>query len=133
MPLLDFPLTVPTSPKRQRGARLRHWVKTMSLSRTLPLIPLALLGFLLLGCSDDLPQKNEGKTASKKDNENKKEIGKNVWLEKDGDKRRVLISTKVCRRTDMLEQLLTLTKTHEAILNGEFDARTIHMALVLAR
>ena len=64
----------------------------------------------------------------------KVEIAKNVTLEVDGDKRRVLLNANVCLRQGQLEQLLTRkrTKEHEAILVGDFDAREIHKALLLA-
>jgi hypothetical protein len=64
----------------------------------------------------------------------RKEIGKNVFLEIDGDKRRVLVNSTVCLRKGQLEQLLTKksTKEHEAILSADVDARSIHLALTLA-
>src|SRR5438034_5550667 len=59
-------------------------------------------------------------------------LGKNVFLEVQGDKRRVLVEAKVCLRTGQLEQFLTRkgTKEHEAILAADVDARDIHAALV---
>ena len=62
------------------------------------------------------------------------EISKNVILEVDGDKRRVLINAYVCFRQGLLEQLLTRkgTKEHEAILAADIDARSVHSALMLA-
>ena len=64
----------------------------------------------------------------------RKEIGKNVYLEIEGDKRRVLVNATVCLRKGQLEQLLTKksTKEHEAILAADVDARSIHLALTLA-
>jgi hypothetical protein len=64
----------------------------------------------------------------------KKEIGKNVFLEQDGDKRRVLINAVVVQRQVILEQLLcrAMTKEHEAILSADCDARMIHAALLAA-
>src|SRR5437868_897217 len=61
-------------------------------------------------------------------------VGKNVDLEVQGDKRRVLVQAYVCLRQGQLEQFLTrkLTKEHEAILAADLDARLIHTALVLA-
>lgn len=60
-------------------------------------------------------------------------IGKNVTLEINGDKRRVLVQAFVCLRMGQLEQFLTRkrTKEHEAILAAEVDAREIHAALLL--
>ena len=63
------------------------------------------------------------------------EVSKNVVLEIDGDKRRVLINAYVCFRQGQLEQLLTRkgTKEHEAIVAADVDARAIHSALILAK
>jgi hypothetical protein len=60
-------------------------------------------------------------------------IGKNVWLEVEGSKRRVVFSAYVCFREGPLEQLLCRknTKEHEAILAADLDARDIHRALLL--
>lgn len=64
----------------------------------------------------------------------KKQIGDNVFFEKQGDQRRVLINTSVCLRQGQLEQFVTRkrTKEHEAILAVDTDARNIHLALILA-
>ena len=61
-------------------------------------------------------------------------IGKNVFLEIDGTKKRVLVMSKVCLREGQLEQLLTRkqTKEHEAVLTADLDAKSIHTALLLA-
>jgi hypothetical protein len=67
---------------------------------------------------------------------NKAQIGKNVWLEVDGDKRRVLVSATVCaRQVPILEQFMCrkLTKEHEAILAADCDAVNIHAALLAAK
>ena len=60
--------------------------------------------------------------------------GPNVWLEIDGNKRRVQLDAEVCLREGGLEQLLCRknTKEHEAILHLDADARDIHTALLLA-
>jgi len=65
----------------------------------------------------------------------KVEIGKNVFLEVDGEQRRVLVNAYVCLRQGQLEQLVTRkrTKEHEAILAVDADARHIHLALVAAK
>jgi hypothetical protein len=65
----------------------------------------------------------------------KVEVGKNVFLEVQGDKRRVLVNAYVCLRQGMLEQLMCRkqTKEHEAILAADVDAQKIHAALLLAR
>jgi hypothetical protein len=64
----------------------------------------------------------------------KKEIAKNVFLEIQGGKRRVLVNAYVCQRKVRLEQLLCkkFTKEHEAILAADVDARHIHAALLAA-
>jgi hypothetical protein len=65
----------------------------------------------------------------------KTKLANNVYLEVQGDKRRVLINAYVCLRQGMLEQLLTRsrTKEHEAILAADVDTRFIHAALLAAR
>lgn len=64
----------------------------------------------------------------------KVKVGKNVTLEIQGGKRRVLVNAFVCLRKGQLEQLLTRkrTKEHEAVLAAEIDARDVHAALTLA-
>src|SRR3954449_4223458 len=61
-------------------------------------------------------------------------VGKNVLLEVQGTRRRVLVNANVCLRQGQLEQLLCRknTKEHEAILSADVDARKIHEALLLA-
>ena len=63
------------------------------------------------------------------------EMGKNVWLEVQGDKRRVIVQAEICLREGMLEHLMCRkrTKEHEAILAADVDARDIHKALLLAK
>jgi hypothetical protein len=65
----------------------------------------------------------------------RKEVGKNVVLEIEGEARRVAVASNVCLREGALEGLLTRknTKEHEYILATEADARHIHAALLLAR
>lgn len=76
----------------------------------------------------DQPPKPAGKS-----NATRTEVGPNVFLEVEGNKRRVLITAKVCLREGQLEQLLTRsrTKEHEAILAADVDARHVHAALLL--
>ncbi len=85
----------------------------------------------LAGCADEgTPQKETAPAAPAK----KADIGKNVYLEVQGDKRRVLVNALVCLREGQLEQFLTRkgTKEHEAILSADVDARDIHAALIAA-
>ena len=65
----------------------------------------------------------------------KVEVGKNVFLEVEGEKRRVVIQSYVCLREGQLEQLLTKknAKEHEAILAADLDASVIHTALLLCQ
>jgi len=74
-------------------------------------------------------QKDEPEVAAKR-----VKLGKHLFLEVQGDKRRVLLEAQVCLRQGILEQLLTKTgtKEHEAILAADIDAREIHAALILA-
>jgi hypothetical protein len=95
-------------------------------------LPLALLG---CGPEPTEPQDPAPKPPAKPAGEAKKaQIGRNVWLEVQGERRRVLIAATVCRREGQLEQLLCRkqTKEHEAILAADLDARDIHKALLVA-
>jgi hypothetical protein len=64
----------------------------------------------------------------------KVEVGKNVWVEIEGETRRVVLNAIVCNRDAPLEHLLCrkMTKEHEAILSADVDAAKIHVALLLA-
>src|SRR5947199_4789013 len=66
-----------------------------------------------------------------------KPLGENLWLETQGDKRRVLVAAAVCLRegTYGLECLLCKrgTKEHESLLVTTADARIIHFALEAAK
>ena len=86
----------------------------------------------LAGCQDAAAQKN-GKD-SPQPQAKKVEIAKNVFLEIEGDKRRVLVNGAVCRREGQLEQFLCrkMTKEHEAIVSAEIDAAKVHAALLAA-
>jgi hypothetical protein len=81
--------------------------------------------------SADNPSDKETKTAEAK----RTALGKNVFLEVQGDQRRVIVEAEVCLREGQLEGLLCRkqTKEHEAILTADVDARTVHLALVAAR
>jgi len=84
-----------------------------------------------LGCAEQ----DSGKKDSQSGSPGKKvPIGKNVSLEVQGDKRRVLVDAYVCLRQGQLEQFLTRkqTKEHEAILAADVDVRDIHTALLAA-
>lgn len=61
-------------------------------------------------------------------------VGPNVWLEVQGQKRRVILSAEVCLREGALEVFLCKksSKEHESILSADVDGRNIHKALNLA-
>jgi hypothetical protein len=67
----------------------------------------------------------------------KAELAKNIFLEVQGDNRRVLIQSTVCLREGGLEQLLTTDgkrgKKHEAILAAYIDAEALHAALLVCK
>jgi hypothetical protein len=94
---------------------------------------LGVLALLLIACNN-----NSSPTTRPKDvaapAAKKVPAGKNVTLEIQGNRRRVLIDATVCLREGQLEQLLCRhrTKEHEAILAADVDARTIHAALEAA-
>jgi hypothetical protein len=86
--------------------------------------------------SDGDEDKGESGGATAKSGTTKKvEMGRNVWLEVQGDKRRVIVQAEVCLREGMLEHLMCRkrTKEHEAILAADVDARHIHAALLAAK
>ncbi len=63
-----------------------------------------------------------------------KQLGKNVWLEVAGKRRRVIVGAAVCLREGMygLECLLCRqhTKEHESVLSTDADGKMIHAALL---
>jgi hypothetical protein len=87
---------------------------------------------LLVGCSQPLEPRAGGQAPSVE--AKKAKLGNNVYLEVQGDKRRVLIDAYVCLREGQLEQFLTRkrTKEHEAVLAADFDARELAAALIAA-
>lgn len=62
------------------------------------------------------------------------QVGPNVYLEVDGSKRMVVVSSKVVRREGLLELLLCREKTkeHESILAASVDAKDMHQAMLIA-
>jgi hypothetical protein len=78
----------------------------------------------------DKPADKDTKTEEAK----RVKLGKNVFLEVQGDKRRVIVEAEVCLREGQLEELVCRkgTKEHEAILAADVDARDIHKGLVVA-
>src|SRR5947209_1896473 len=61
------------------------------------------------------------------------EVGRNIVLETQGDKRRVRVASEVCFREGALEMLMCRknTKEHESVLHADIDARQLHAALLL--
>jgi hypothetical protein len=99
------------------------------------------VGFAVLCCATAVTAvaRPGSRTAAQKDDPPKAEVkkvdvAKNVWLEVEGEKRRVVLNAVVCQRMVPLEQLLCrkMTKEHEAILAADVDAAKIHFALTLA-
>jgi hypothetical protein len=78
---------------------------------------------------------DSGPDTAKAGTTKKVDMGRNVWLEVQGDKRLVIVQAEVCLREGMLEHLMCRkrTKEHEAILAADIDARHIHKALILAK
>jgi hypothetical protein len=101
-----------------------------------PLVGALLLTLAAVGCEQDGPSapKKSAQPAAKGPEAKRVAMGKNVFLEIQGGKRRVVVLANVCLRTGQLEQLLCRkrTKEHEAILAADVDARDIHKALLLA-
>ncbi len=98
----------------------------------------ALAVVTLVGCTADDPAPKKDPVPAPPSSAapaKKVEVGKNVFLEIEGEQRRVLVEAYVCLRKGQLEQFLTRkrTKEHEAILAADVDARNIHTALTLAK
>ncbi len=105
--------------------RLSRWMLAAAL----------VLSFSAAGCDGDPSARPDGQAKGPKPGESKKvTVGKNVFLEVHGDKRRVLVSSTVCLRKGSLELFLCRkqTKEHEAILSADVDARDIRAALTIA-
>lgn len=90
-----------------------------------------LAAFAVVSCGADTPPKEAPKAAPEV---KRKEIGKDLFFEIDGDKRRVIVGAAVALRQGQLEGLLCRknTKEYEYILATQADARQIHAALVVA-
>ena len=86
-----------------------------------------LAAFAAYSCRADDPPKDAPEVK-------RKALGDNVFLEVQGDERRVVVSAAVVLREGRLEGLLCRknTKEHEYILAADADARAIHFALVAA-
>jgi hypothetical protein len=95
-----------------------------------------LVGFAVLSGALFLAGRDSGaqQTDPPKPEIKKVDVGKNVWLEIEGDKRRVVVNAVVVRRADLLEQFMCRkeTKEHESIVAVDCDVAKIHFALTLA-
>jgi hypothetical protein len=98
----------------------------------------ALASLGLLGCEasvEEPPANQPQPKATEKQPEAKKVlVGNNVFLEIQGENRRVLVNATVVLQRGQLELLMCRknTKEHEAVFAADVDARDVHKALVLA-
>jgi hypothetical protein len=62
------------------------------------------------------------------------QLGRNVWLEKAGNTRRVLLLGQICRREAALEEFVCLknTKEHESIISVDLVPKVLHAAILAA-
>lgn len=62
------------------------------------------------------------------------QLAPNVYFEKEGERRRVIVAASICLREGQLEGLLCRSKTkeHEYILAADVDGRAVHAALIVA-
>jgi hypothetical protein len=135
--LLYTPARGGTSCSLSDGAAILIGMRT---SRFLPgAAGLLFLGLGMVGCDQHIAAQKRvpskpGATTAPEPTSKRIQIGKNVFVEVRGKKKRVLINAYVCQQRAMLEQLLTrkMTKEHEAVLAADADARLIHAALLLA-
>jgi hypothetical protein len=83
-----------------------------------------------VAANQEAEQKDAGQAAEVK----RATLGKNVVLETQSDRRRVLIQAEVCFREGPLELFLCRrgTKEHEAVVSADIDARQVHLALIAA-
>lgn len=104
----------------------------IAFSTRLRLIALLVLCLGVSACEDRLAPQPEPAPAQA--DAKRAPLGKNVWLEVQGDQRRVVIEATVSLREGLLEQFLCRknTKEHEAILAADIDARDVHKALLVA-
>ncbi len=115
----------------------------MSIIRGMPCWLICLAGLAALiptGCEEPVssPQSPQAPSAKPRDPSPEAKrvlVSPNVWLEVQGERRRVILSATVCLREGALELLLCRknTKEHESILSADVDGRAVHKALNLAR
>jgi hypothetical protein len=99
------------------------------------LVFIGILAILLPACEPpaDVPPAEKAAPDKPSAAVKRTEIGKNIVLETQGDKRRVRVAATVCFRDGALEMLMCRknTKEHESVLNADIDARQLHTALLL--
>jgi hypothetical protein len=109
-------------------------MKTRAFTAFLPLVALCLLP--MAGCDGTSGDREEPKPkATEAEPEAKKTLlGPNVFLEVQGQHRRVLISSEICLRKGALELFLCRkeSKEHESIVHADIDGRDVHKALLAA-
>jgi hypothetical protein len=88
------------------------------------------------GCEPPATGREEppAKTAAPEPEAKRTLLGPNVYLEIQGKRRRVLLSSEVCLRRGPLELFLCRkdSKEHESIVHADVDGRDVHAALVAA-
>lgn len=109
----------------------RSWVPWIFGATLLLTVGGAVALWAWLGTGEDGQRKTSAPSAPEA---RRKEVGKNVFLEVQGDRRRVVVKAAVCLREGHLEGLLCKkqTKEHEYILHADVDARVIHATLIAA-
>ena len=111
-------------------------MKTNSSRRAAPWVLLLVLAVAATGCDPEPgarpapapPPKKKAAPARKV------QIARNIFLEIQGQKRRVVVSASICLQKGALELLMTRkdTKEHEAVLTADVDARQLRVALEAA-
>jgi hypothetical protein len=93
------------------------------------------LALVLAGVTVLVTSRSAGAPVPDKPEAKRTPLAKNVFLEVQGEQRRVIVQATVCLREGQLEGLLCRknTKEHEYILEADADARQIHLALVAAK
>jgi hypothetical protein len=112
----------------------------MTIRFLFPLLRLGAVGVLAValapGCDPTPPEREEAQPKSTAPEPEAKRtlLGPNVYLEVQGKRRRVLLSSEVCLRRGPLELFLCRkdSKEHESIVHAEVDGRDVHAALIAA-
>lgn len=95
---------------------------------------LLVLAVAAAGCSPRVQPKVAPVAAPKPATVARTEVGPNVFLEIDGNRRRVMVPAVVSYREGPLELFLCRrnTKEHESVVSADIDARHLHAALLAA-